>query len=350
MHELGQKGRLIDKKQCKVMKIKGHVRLLRIGLMGLLFFTPFFSEAQYFPGQSLYMFDKFRHNLAYAGFDGTVRMNGSIRRQWDGIEGAPQEDHFSVHLPLFQIQGAAGLRMYSEKVGAHQDFRMMGTFSYVYDRSSLGLFSLGGGLGVQNRRLDGSLLITPEGDYGVGGSGHNDPLLSQRLESFSRPIFSLAAYFANNYMDVGLQIEQLYSGNYSVRNTGEILYDNKPTFSAFAQYNVLISDELTLLPSFLAKTDGTQLQLDLTLLSEVRERIYVGGGFRGFNKNSSDAIILIMGVKTNNRIDIYYSYDFTVSGIREAASGTHEIIVSYLLGRSVGIKVPQPIKYNPRFF
>jgi type IX secretion system PorP/SprF family membrane protein len=323
---------------------------IKLGLFALLISLPYWVQAQYFPGQSLYMFDKYRHNLAYAGFDGTVRMNGSVRRQWDGIEGAPQEDHFSVHLPLFQINGAAGMRMYSEKVGAHQDFRMMGTFSYVYDRSSLGLFALGGGLGLQNRRLDGSLLTTPDGDYGPGGSGHNDPLLSQRLESFTRPIFSLAAYFANDFFDAGLQIEQLYAGSYTVRNTGEILYDNKPTFSAFAQYNLWLSEDLTLLPSFLAKSDGSQFQLDLNFLARINQRFFAGAGYRGFDKNSSDAIIVTVGVKTNNRIDVYYSYDFTISGIREAASGTHEVIVSYLLGRPVGIKVPQPIKYNPRFF
>lgn len=312
----------------------------------------FVSEvsAQYYPNQSLYMFDKYRHNLAYAGFDGTLRMTGALRRQWDGIEGFPQEEYLNVHLPLFQVKGAAGLRVSNDRVGAHQDIKLSGTFNYVYDKLSVGLVSVGGGIGLQNRRIDGSKIVTPEGEYGGAGNSHNDPLLGERTESFTRPIFSVAGYFANDYFDAGLQIEQLYTGNYSVKESGEVFFDNKPTFSAFGQYNLGLTNELTLLPSALIKTDLIDYQLDISILAEFNEKFYAGGGFRGFNSVSSDAVILILGIKTSNRFDIFYSYDFTISGLKDVTSGTHELIVSYLLGRPVSVKVPQPVIYNPRFF
>ncbi len=307
-------------------------------------------NAQYYPNQSLYMFDKYRHNLAYAGFDGTLRMTGTLRRQWDGISGFPQEEHVNFHLPIFQIQGAAGLRVSSDRVGAHQDIKVLGTFNYVYDKLPIGLVSIGGGIGLQNRRIDGSKITTPDGEYGGGGNSHNDPLLGERMESFNRPIFSVAGYFANDYFDAGIQVEQLYTGNYSVKESGELFFDYKPTFSAFGQYNLGLTNELSLLPSAFIKTDLIDYQLDLTILAELNEKFYLGGGFRGFNAVSSDAVILILGIKTANRFDIYYSYDFTVSGLKDVTSGSHELIVSYLLGRPVSVKIPQPVIYNPRFF
>lgn len=306
-------------------------------------------KAQYFPNTTIYMFDKYKHNLAYAGFDGTLRLNGTIRRQWTGVTGNPQENYVNVHLPLFEYKSAVGLRVHNDKIGAHDDLKITGTWNYVYDKSSLGLFSFGGGIGIQSRKLDGALLTTPDGEYGNGGS-HQDPVLSNRMVTFNRPIFSAAIFFRNNLLDIGVQMEQLYSGKFKNKEGLPVLFKNNSTLTAFAQYKYEIYEDLKLLPSVMYKTDGNQNQLDFNVVGELRQRFYLGLGYRGFNSLSSDALLFIFGIKSNNRLDVYYGYDYTLSSLNDHVSGTHELVVSYLLGKPVGIKLPQPVIYNTRFF
>lgn len=306
-------------------------------------------KAQYFPNTTLYMFDKYKHNLAYAGFDGTLRLNGTIRRQWAGIPGNPQEDYANAHLPLYRYKSAAGIRIHRDKIGAHDDLKIMGTWNYVYDGSNLGLFSFGGGLGLQSRKLDGSLLVTPDGEYGTGGT-HGDPILSNRMVTFNRPVVSAAIFFRNNFFDIGVQMEQLYSGNFSNNEGLPVLFKNNSTLSAFAQYKYDLLEDLRLLPSVMYKSDLIQSQLDFNVVGELRERIYFGLGYRGYSSSNTDALIFIFGLKSNNRLDVYYAYDYTLSGLRDHVSGSHELVVSYLLGKPVGVKMPQPVIYNTRFF
>jgi type IX secretion system PorP/SprF family membrane protein len=95
-------------------------------------------------------------------------------------------------------------------------------------------------------------------------------------------------------------------------------------------------------------------QLDFGIQSYL-EPVYFGLWYRGLplNKlgsvNKSESIIFLMGVQLEEGINIGYSYDFTVSELRGASGGSHEISISLLFGDMRRLKkhVKLPCFYMP---
>ena len=60
---------------------------------------------------SLYMFNEFRWNPAYAGLDHSLSVTGLYRGQWVGgaLKDVPSTQMLSAHLPLYVLNGGGGL-------------------------------------------------------------------------------------------------------------------------------------------------------------------------------------------------------------------------------------------------
>ena len=59
--------------------------------------------------------------------------------------------------------------------------------------------------------------------------------------------------------------------------------------------------------------------------------------------------MILAGIKLNEKITLAYSYDLTLSTLREVSDGSHEILINYNLGKPVGKGKMPPVIYNPRF-
>jgi len=102
------------------------------------------------------------------------------------------------------------------------------------------------------------------------------------------------------------------------------------------------------------KQQGVFTQLDFGVQSYL-EPIYFGLWYRGLpiNKlgsvNQSESVIVLVGVQLEEGINIGYSYDFTVSELRGASGGSHEISISLLFGDMRRLKkhVKLPCFYMP---
>src|ERR1044071_9363684 len=66
----------------------------------LLFFLMKVLSAQHNPLQSQYVLNRLVVNPAYAGADGFLSTTMSYRKQWLGVEGAPDTYAFTANTPL----------------------------------------------------------------------------------------------------------------------------------------------------------------------------------------------------------------------------------------------------------
>lgn len=102
------------------------------------------------------------------------------------------------------------------------------------------------------------------------------------------------------------------------------------------------------------KQQGPFAQMDLGVQSYL-EPLYFGVWYRGIplkslgSVNKNESIILLTGVQLREGVNLGYSYDYTVSELRGATGGSHEISISLLFGDRRRLKkhVRLPCFYLP---
>lgn len=290
---------------------------------------------------SLYMFNQYNFNSAYAGLDESVSATGVFRQQWLGLEGSPQTQDFNVHMPLYFIKGAVGLGIENDALGAERNLKITAAYNYQQELGN-GWISAGIRGGILQKTLDGTVLVPRDQDR----TDNNIPL---GIETSSAPILDAGVYYKGESMEVG------FSANNLLQNSVDFVLD-EPTsieflrnyFFTFA-YNFDIGSKFNISPSLLVKSDIQEIQTDFSTVVEYNDNIMLGASFRGYNSNTIDAVVMMAGMKVTENVTIAYAYDLPISGLSATNSGSHEIMLNYNLNKIIGAGVPPKIIYNPRF-
>ncbi len=293
---------------------------------------------------SQFALNKYVFNPAFAGLDFSVSANLMYRNQWDEIGSNPTDLSLNAHLPFYLWSGAIGGIVERQSFGVLNQTSLSGSYNYVSSLQN-GLLSIGGRIGMSQLTVDGSRIITPEGDY-TGIFSHNDPIL---LENQDRGIglkWDFGAYFYNKTIETGVAISHLPQNSISLERTS---FRKTTHINAFFQYNFKILENIDLLQSILLKSDFNQIQTDISSLIKINGNIFGGINVRGYSSRSLDAMAIIAGMKLGDHYTISYSYDVGLSGLRRAHEGTHEVLLNYNLRKILGSGELPKVIYNPRY-
>jgi len=302
-------------------------------------------SGQQTPQFSQQMFNKYQFNAAYAGFDRSLSITGSSRSQWATFDGAPTTQNFNAHLPFYIWNGGIGISLENDKIGQFSSTSISLSYNYVYE-SPIGLFSAGIRLGVLQNRLNASRLTTPDGIYEGNSINHNDGVLANRDITGSAPIWSFAGYYINDLFETGLSISDVPN---HVTAIGDIDLERTTVVNWFAEANIPINYDITILPSVFVKSDFAQTQVDLSGIANYRNQYFGGLGVRGYNANSLDAVVFYAGLRFNRKYKLTYSYGLGINGLQQFHEGTHEFVLNYNLQKIIGLGLPPKVIYNPRF-
>ena len=293
---------------------------------------------------SQFALNKYVFNPAYAGLDFSVSANLMYRNQWDGIDGNPRDINLNAHLPFYLWSGAIGGIVEKQSFGVLSQTSLSGSYNYVASLQN-GLLSFGGRVGISQLSVDGSRIITPEGDYG-GIFSHNDPILLENADLGLGLKWDAGVFFYNKRIEMGAAISHFPQNFITLERTS---YSQTTHVNSFFQYNFKIFENIDLLQSILLKTDFDQIQSDVSSIFKINGNIFGGINMRGYNSRSLDAMAIIAGMKLGEHYTISYSYDIGVSGLRRAHEGTHEILINYNLRKILGSGELPKIIYNPRY-
>lgn len=304
--------------------------------------------AQQVPQYTLSMLDKYRDNPAYGGMDASLSITGAIKSQWETLPGSPKFQSITAHMPFYLAGGGVGIQFFHDALGAEETTGFEASYNYVYE-SSIGLFSFGLSLGLAQKRLDGSRLRAPDGIYEGLTIVHNDPVLSDTQGAGIGPSTNLGVYFANDYLEAGVSIDQFLANKITLSNSEETTFHLKRTFNAFVEYSYPLNDLVQLYPAVFIKSDLIQTQVDFSVRADYQDVYFGGLLFRGYSAQTIDALAMFVGARLSSKLSVSYAYDITLSKISTFSEGTHEILVHYNLGKPIGIGRPERIIYNPRF-
>ncbi len=303
------------------------------------------QPAQY----SLYMFNKFSFNPAYAGMDHSLSITGVYRKQWSGFRDSPVTQNINIHAPLYVLSGGIGINVENDKLGLERNLLATLSYNFQLPVGDIGVLAIGASGGIFQKNLDGERIRTPEGIYEDGGTViiHNDNLPLPTTEvSEMAPTFNAGIYFQSETFEAGISAihiqEPIIQGDF---------FSTKLSRNYFltAAYQFDLLRRISAHPSLLVKTDGTEWQTEASLLFKYNDNIFIGGSFRGYNSNTVDAAGLIVGFNINEKITIAYAYDYTLSALDVVSNGSHEIMVNYNLNQEIGKGKLPKIIFNPRF-
>ncbi len=309
--------------------------------------------AQQLAQYSLYMMNKHHVNPAYAGLDHSVVATGVFRKQWVDLVGSPTSQQLSVHMPVYRLGGGLGLNVENDVLGAKRTTSASLSYSYWMALSKKSLFAIGVGAGIMQKALDGNKLRAPEGTYGPDGGGlfnHNDNSLPTGLETAFVPIVNAGIHFQNENWNISLAAKNLLESEANIQlEQGSTQLKQNRHFYGMIGFGMDIGSTFELMPSLLLQSDLQETQIELNARIRYNGNIFGGAGIRGYNKNTLDAVVFIVGLNLNEKTTLAYAYDLTLSGLNAVSNGSHEITIIYNLNKTFGGGVPPPIIHNPRF-
>lgn len=328
----------------------------------LYFFTVIFScsfvgiafaqqPAQY----SMYMLNPYHYNTAFGGLDESLSATAVFRKQWLGLNGTPLSFNFNAHLPLEYLSSGVGIAVEQDMRGvggfAYSNTHLRASYNYILDLGDAGYLSMGGAFRFMQKQVDGTSFRAPDGSYDSDANlfDHEDGLLPFARMSGNAMSADAAIYYKHPSFEVGLSAINLTEPILSLDANQEPHEKLVRNYILTSRYNWYINNEMLLQPSFLVKTDFNKIQAELGAIFKYQDNFFGGLAFRGYSRNTSDAVVLLAGMQINENFMLAYSYDLTISGLRNVSSGSHEVVLNYNLRKKLGKEIPAKVIYNPRF-
>ena len=269
---------------------------------------------QQLPLNSQYTLNQYEINPAVAGSSDGLPLGFTFRKLWMGIDGSPSIQALSGHMEVAQHMGV-GLKVFNVSSGPLR--RTGGEVTYAYHVPLGGggqklAFGLSGVFYQYN--LDRDLILEDPTDETYLAAG----------ESMFVPDVNFGVYFYSDDYYVGLAVPQLLSRKVDLKSDKVLEQQQVRHYFLHGGYNFDINSDISLEPSVLAKFVETGVfQADINLRMTYKKMVSFGLSYR-----TSDAIVIQLGYQADKFL-IGYAYDITLSDVRTASSGSHEIMMIY---------------------
>lgn len=327
-----------------------------------MLFISFGAFSQQKPQYTQYIFNQYLLNPALSGIENYIDFKAGFRKQWAGIENAPQTSFVSAHWALGDNQlwsnaltsfpeqtgnpmdrnytqnytsspahHGMGFTVVQDKAGPLSRIDANVTYAYHLQLSNDFNLSVGAAAGVSNIKLDVNSLTFPD--------TQTDPALSNAIISQLRPDLSLGVWLYGARIFAGVSAQQVLSQKLSFTNS-ETYNTGKevPHFFATAGYKFFLDDQIAAIPSVMVKyVQPSPVSVDLNMKVAFKDKVWLGGSYR-----KDDSFSAMAGFNIGKMVNLTYSYDFTTSDLNTVSNGSHEIVLGLLLNNIY--KVPSYIK------
>ncbi|ASZ13190.1 type IX secretion system membrane protein PorP/SprF [Chitinophaga pendula] len=280
-----------------------------------------------------YMFNMMGVNPGYAGSRGILSATAMYRRQWVGINGAPETATVSFDMATRNNKVGLGIQAFDDRVGIVHSTGLYATYAYrirFEDKGSLAI-GLQGGFSNYKANLTKVGLIDP-----------NDPSFAQNINTIL-PSFGAGVYYNSDRFYVGFSVPNLvksYLRKDEVQYRADVIAKKYLHFFFIAGYVFDLGNEFKLKPSTLVKAvRGAPVQLDVNANLWIKDVVSVGASYR-----TGDAVSGLLEVQITHQLRIGYAYDHTISKLVKFNQGTHEIMLRYEFGWEKGRIL------SPRYF
>ncbi len=293
-----------------------------------LILLPVSVAGQLAPVTNQYMLNPITINPAFAGNRGALNLSAFYRKQWVGIQGAPETMTLAADAPVLDNKVGLGLVLMTDKLGVTRDTYITTNYSYILNTGEGNLaFGLGAGLITTNTAWSDLVVIDP-----------GDDLYLVDSKVFVVPSFSFGTYYSNHNYFLGFSIPKFigYKFNYDKNKYSLTVDPSQYVFMLNTGYNFNLSPKVGFIPSTLIQlTPGKKVVFDLNASLNFGNKFWVGASYR--NARSAGALVQL---QVNNQFKVAYTYDFDTGKLGGYSNGTHEIMLRYEFKYKVNVVNP----------
>lgn len=280
--------------------------------LGVAFAT--LCSAQQMPDYTAYPSLLFHINPAYTGTKGTVDARMNYRKQWTGFDGAPVTQFIGVHGRLWKGRIGLGTTLYKDQLGPATmfDYGFNAAFHLHFPDVE---FSAGISVRFNKYTMNTSGMTT---------HWEGDPAVIPGITSFDKTKNGLAGLMLyNDRFHFGLGIMNVISAKVMLASGNTVKF-KQHYFFTFG-YNFHGHPDYVWENNLMGEyVDGLPMTINYSLRVHFRQKLMVGAGWR-----LKDAVILQAGWVFYRTVQLTYAYDFGISKLRRAHTGSHEITLGY---------------------
>ncbi len=314
------------------------------------------AAAQQLPQGSLYTLNPFVVNPALSGAYDFADVRLSYRRQWMGLDDAPNTAYLTAHTsigygdkaqpaprtpryanrsglpptpPVGSWRFGAGTVLLADRTGPTE--RNLAQLTGAAHLSLAGDWQLSAGLGAgvlqYNFRFDRITTATP-----------SDPILPDGRVSVLKPYFSvgLLARKGNFWGGLSVLSPLAVSLAYAAPAGGETSSRLLPHYYLTAAFRLHIAEDWALIPQIWVKRAGNApLSLDGQLRVQYADRLWAGAQYR-----FRDSFGAVLGMALSSAFSLSYAYEYPLSAINSVSSGSHEILLGFRFNNRAAIYCP----------
>ncbi len=299
-----------------------------VGVCAVLY--PSVSKGQQDQSLSHYMFTQSAYNPGATAFHDAISIQGIMRQQWMGVEGAPVTSFLLGEMPLKFLHGGIGLVIATDKIASYNTTAL--ALNYAYHRNIRGLkVGFGLGLGFFNQKIDFSYFNSSDGD----------PLLSGGAEESGMILSVDGGLFVekSKLWYAGVSSRHINQGSMSIQG-GKVTQARKYYAVGGYYFKWKRFKKLLFNPSvFVAYTQNIPLEINLGMIAEYNKMFWVGVVYKHDN-----AVAFMAGAQYK---DIKLSYAYDVGTHAYKFGSTHEIRVGYSF--KLQIEKPKKSYKNTRY-
>jgi type IX secretion system PorP/SprF family membrane protein len=280
-----------------------------------------------------YMFNMMGVNPAYAGSRGILSATAMYRRQWVGVEGAPETSAISFDMATRDNKIGIGIQAFNDRIGITRNSGFYATYAYRIRFEEKGSLAIGLQGGISNYKADLTKVdLIDDGDVAF----------SQNINVIL-PTFGAGVYYNTDRFYAGFSIPNLvksYLRKDQIYYTADVIAKKYMHFFFIAGYVFDLDEDFKLKPSTLVKmVRGAPVQVDINTNLWIKDVVGVGASYR-----TGDAVSGLLELQITNQLRLGYAYDQTISRLVKYNQGTHEIMLRFEFGWEKG-KV-----LSPRYF
>lgn len=312
----------------------------------ILFVTVNLVYSQQLSQFSQYVKNQSIINPAAAGVYDFIDVRILGRSQWSGIINAPMSSNIYFIVPIStsrssssnqgiggaaresqigtgKVKHAAGGQIFSDQYGAFRRTSINGTYAIHLPINKKLNMSFGTQIGISNNSflVERAQVLNSTTDQTYSESVTN-------LSSKNNLNVGAGFYLYSKTMFAGISASQI-TKNMIDFGQGTTFFNPKMHFNITGGMKMKINREMSITPSILMKyMFKSPLSVEASAMYSYKDWIWTSLSFR-----IKDAIVVGAGCNLSKRFRVGYSYDLTVSKMRNFSSGTHEIMVGIMLDK-----------------
>ena len=291
------------------MKTFKHIILL------VLFFSTSIVVAQQ---ESVFAFYKSHMNLvnpAYAGMNNETFLTSSLRKQWTGVEDAPETQTVSYGTPVGKNMGI-GFTVVNDKTFIEKETFVGADFSYKIQMDETMDLYLGikAGGNFYNINTTGLQTYNIRADQALGS-----------VSTFN-PNFGVGAVLRKDKWYASLSVPRLLNTTKVVNEFGNaISATDRPHLYASGGYDFVLDPTFVLKPSVMLRyVNGAPISVDLTAMLQIENNFEIGGMYR-----TDQAYAAMSTIRLSKRFVFGFAYEMSMRPTLAAARNTNEILLQF---------------------